>query len=85
MPPTLKRAAQRFGGEIVEERVFKDTGRRAHHRFRRLPRCSAQMAVFTQSAPDHDVVVVADESEVFGPYVPFRTWIAGARLPARPG
>ena len=32
------------------------------------------MAVFTQSAPDHHVVVVADESEVFGPYVPFHTW-----------
>ena len=25
--------------------------------------------------PDHDVVLVADESEVFGTYVPFRGWI----------
>ena len=34
------------------------------------------MPVFTQSAPEHDVVLVADESEVFGAYVPYRTWDA---------
>jgi ABC transporter substrate binding protein (PQQ-dependent alcohol dehydrogenase system) len=33
------------------------------------------MPVFTQDLADHDVVLVADESEVFGTYVPFRTWI----------
>jgi ABC transporter substrate binding protein (PQQ-dependent alcohol dehydrogenase system) len=32
------------------------------------------MPVFTQRAPDHDVLVVADESEVFGAYLPYRTW-----------
>ena len=32
------------------------------------------MPMLTQGAPAHDVVVVADEKEVFGPYLPFRTW-----------
>ncbi len=32
------------------------------------------MPVFTQGAPSYDVVVVADEKEVFGPYLPYRTW-----------
>ena len=33
-----------------------------------------QMPVFTQGAAEHDVLVVADESEVFGDYMPYRTW-----------
>jgi ABC transporter substrate binding protein (PQQ-dependent alcohol dehydrogenase system) len=32
------------------------------------------MPVFTQGAPDYDVLVVADEKEVFGPYLPYRIW-----------
>jgi ABC transporter substrate binding protein (PQQ-dependent alcohol dehydrogenase system) len=32
------------------------------------------MPVLTQEAPEHDVVVVADESDVFGEYLPYRTW-----------
>jgi ABC transporter substrate binding protein (PQQ-dependent alcohol dehydrogenase system) len=30
--------------------------------------------VFTQGAPSYDVLVVADEKEVFGPYLPYRIW-----------
>ena len=33
------------------------------------------MPVFTQSAPDYDVLVAADESEVFAGYLPYRTWV----------
>ena len=32
--------------------------------------------MFTQSAPDYDVLVAADESDVFAPYLPYRTWEA---------
>ena len=32
------------------------------------------MPVLTQGAPSYDVLVVADEKEVFGPYLPYRTW-----------
>ena len=35
-----------------------------------------QMPVFTQGLPDHDVLVAADESEVFAGYLPYRTWDA---------
>ncbi|MDQ0327601.1 ABC transporter substrate binding protein (PQQ-dependent alcohol dehydrogenase system) [Rhodopseudomonas julia] len=69
----VERAAKRFGAKIVEKRVFTDTGG-ARTTDSGLVQVDAQMAVFTQSAPDHDVVVVADESEIFGPYVPYHTW-----------
>src|SRR5260370_21617777 len=32
------------------------------------------MPVFTQRAPYCDVIVAADESEVFAGYLPYRTW-----------
>ena len=33
-----------------------------------------QMPVFTQQIPAYDVLVAADESEVFASYLPYRTW-----------
>ena len=70
----LRRAATRFGGEIVAEKLFEDTGT-ARRTDSGVVQIQRQMPVFTQDLPDHDVVLVADESEVFGTYVPFRTWI----------
>jgi ABC transporter substrate binding protein (PQQ-dependent alcohol dehydrogenase system) len=70
----LRRAAPRFGGVIVAEKEFKDTGT-ARRTDTGVVQIQKQMPVFTQDLPDHDVVLVADESEVFGTYVPFRTWI----------
>lgn len=69
----LRRAAKRFGGTIVEEREYKETpgARRSDTGHQQIQQ---QMPVFTQGAPSYDVVVVADEKEVFGPYLPFRTW-----------
>ena len=32
------------------------------------------MPLFLQGAPEHDVLVAADESEVFASYLPYRTW-----------
>ncbi len=70
----LRRAASRFGGEIVAEKLFADTGT-ARRTDSGVVQIQRQMPVFTQDLPDHDVVLVADESEVFGSYVPNRTWI----------
>ena len=70
----LRRAATRFGGEIVAEKEFTDTGT-ARRTDSGVVQIQRQMPVFTQDLPEHDVVLVADESEVFGTYVPFRTWI----------
>jgi len=71
----LRHAATRFGAKIVEERVFKDNGgaRRTDSGVAEIQR---QMPVVTQAAPDHDVLVAADESEVFAGYLPYRTWDA---------
>src|SRR5713101_1630132 len=69
----LRRAASRFGAKIVQERVFEDSGgaRRTDSGVTLIQR---QMPVFTQQAPAYDVLVAADESEVFAPYLPYRTW-----------
>jgi ABC transporter substrate binding protein (PQQ-dependent alcohol dehydrogenase system) len=69
----LKRSAKRFGAKIVEERVFEDTGgaRRTDSGIAQIQR---QMPSFTQGAPSYDVLVAADESEVFAAYLPYRTW-----------
>jgi ABC transporter substrate binding protein (PQQ-dependent alcohol dehydrogenase system) len=69
----IKRAATRFGAKIVQERVFEDTGgaRRTDSGVTLIQR---QMPVFTQSAPAYDVLVAADESEVFASYLPYRSW-----------
>jgi ABC transporter substrate binding protein (PQQ-dependent alcohol dehydrogenase system) len=70
-----RRAARKFGAKIVEERVFEDTGggRRSDSGSVQVQR---QMPVFTQKAPDYDVLVAADENEVFGGYLSYRTWDA---------
>jgi ABC transporter substrate binding protein (PQQ-dependent alcohol dehydrogenase system) len=69
----LRRAAARFGAKIVQERIFEDTGgaRRTDSGATLIQR---QMPVFTQQAPAYDVLVAADESEVFASYLPYRTW-----------
>lgn len=71
----LKRAALRFGGEIVEEREYSstDTSARTDSGHTQVQR---QIPVFTQNAPEHDFVLVADESQIFGQYIPYRTWDA---------
>jgi ABC transporter substrate binding protein (PQQ-dependent alcohol dehydrogenase system) len=69
----LRRAASRFGARIVQERAFEDTGgaRRTDSGVTQIQR---QMPVFTQQAPAYDILVAADESEVFASYLPYRTW-----------
>ena len=69
----LRRSAKRFGARIVLEKVFEDTGgaRRTDSGIAQIQR---QLPVFTQGAPAHDVVMAADESEVFASYLPYRTW-----------
>ena len=69
----LRRAATRFGAKIVEERVFKDTGG-ARRTDSGVVQIQQQMPVFTQERAAYDVLVAADESEVFAGYLPYRTW-----------
>jgi ABC transporter substrate binding protein (PQQ-dependent alcohol dehydrogenase system) len=69
----IKRAAARFGAEIVEERVYEfvEFARRTDSGHAQIQR---QMPVLTQDVPDYDVLVVADESDIFGEYLLYRTW-----------
>ncbi len=62
----VRRAAKRFGAEIVEEKRW--TG---EHDARRT--AQAEVPVFTQGKR-HDVLVVADEIGDFGDYLMYRTW-----------
>lgn len=75
MAAAYRRAATKFGARIVEERVFEDTGgaRRSDSGHVLVQR---QIPVFMQEARAHDVVIAADESQVFGVYLPYRTWDA---------
>ena len=69
----LKRAADKFGAEIVETReyTFEVGARRVESGHQQM---QTQMPLLTQRAPAHDVVVVADAEESFGDYLPYRTW-----------
>jgi ABC transporter substrate binding protein (PQQ-dependent alcohol dehydrogenase system) len=68
----MRRAAKRFAAKIVEERPFKyEVGsRRADGGHEQV---QEQIPALTRNAPAHDVLVVADESGLFGEYLPYRT------------
>lgn len=70
-----RRAAKRFGARIVKEIQYKDTGG-ARQTDSGIVQTQQQMPVFTQNLPDYDVLVTADENEVFAGYLPYRTWDA---------
>ncbi|MEQ1719169.1 MAG: ABC transporter substrate-binding protein [Hyphomicrobium sp.] len=69
----IRRAAKRFGAKIVEEREFKyePGSRRADGGFEQIQQ---QIPGFTQNVKEHDIVMVADEGQLFGDYIPYRTW-----------
>ncbi|HVG47590.1 MAG TPA: ABC transporter substrate-binding protein [Rubellimicrobium sp.] len=70
-----KASAEKFGGRIVEEREFEDRGG-ARVTDTGQAQVQGQIAVFTQDARRHDVVVAADASDVFAAYLPYQTWDA---------
>jgi len=64
---SLKRAAARFGGKVVDERVWTfDTDLRRT--------AQQELPLFTQ-AKAYDVVLVADEIGDVGEFVPYNTWL----------
>lgn len=69
----FRHAIRKFGAEVVDERVFVDTGgaRRTDTGHVLVQR---QIPTFTQEAEDHDVIVAADETDVFAAYLPFHLW-----------
>lgn len=71
----IRRTAKRFNHRIVGELEFKYQvgSRRADGGYEQIQQ---QIPSFLQKAPTHDLVVVADEGELFGDYFPYRTWDA---------
>lgn len=68
----LKRAAEKFGAQIVETREYEfDAGsRRVEGGHQQI---QTQMPNLTRVSRDYDVLIVADADEKFGDYLPFRT------------
>jgi ABC transporter substrate binding protein (PQQ-dependent alcohol dehydrogenase system) len=67
-----RRSAARFGARIVVERTIEDTGG-ARRTDTGIVQIQRQIPMLTQSTASHDVLVAADESEVFASYLPYRT------------
>jgi ABC transporter substrate binding protein (PQQ-dependent alcohol dehydrogenase system) len=68
-----RRSAKRFGAKIVQEKVSEDTGG-SRQSDSGVVQTQQQIPVLTQGAPDYDVLVAADENQVFAGYLPYRTW-----------
>ncbi|MDI5934486.1 ABC transporter substrate-binding protein [Halomonas kalidii] len=68
----LKAAAERYGHRVVEERMWPHDpmARRAEGGFHAIQR---EIPVFVQDLPEHDVLLIADETDYFGEYFPYQT------------
>jgi ABC transporter substrate binding protein (PQQ-dependent alcohol dehydrogenase system) len=70
----IKRAAARFGGKVVGERIYAlppgarnlDSGHQ---------QVQAQIPMETQEAPEHDVMWVINSDDDFGDYLMYRTYL----------
>ncbi|MGR4070058.1 ABC transporter substrate-binding protein [Billgrantia sp. C5P2] len=69
----LRAAAERYGHRIVVDRQWPHDplARRAEGGFHAIQR---EIPVFVQDLPEHDVLVIADETDYFGEYFPYQTW-----------
>ncbi|MFB9171753.1 ABC transporter substrate-binding protein [Roseibium salinum] len=72
---SYRASAAKFGASIVEEREFTDTGG-ARRTDTGIVQVQRQLPVFTQRAEEHDVVVAADEADIFAAYLPYHVWDA---------
>ena len=70
-----RRSAIKFGAKIVAEKMYEDIGG-ARRTDSGHVQVQAQVPVFTQDGGDYDVLVAADEADVFAEYLPYNTWEA---------
>ena len=70
----VKRAAERFGANIVDTREYKDLsgGRRDDIGVIPPGRRASLSGTALAAAPDYEIIVVADEGQQFGPFMPYR-------------
>ncbi len=63
----LKRSIKRFNIKLVAEKKWE-------HTFDARKTAQSDIAVFTQTSDDYDVMIVSDEQGLFGEYLEYRTW-----------
>ncbi|SDD19262.1 amino acid/amide ABC transporter substrate-binding protein, HAAT family [Ruegeria marina] len=64
----LRRSAAKFGLKITGEREWRfDADMRRN--------ASQEVPLFTQDLPEHDVLLIADETNDFGRYIAYNTWL----------
>ncbi len=63
----LRRSANRFGAKIVAAKSWT-------HTYDTRRTAESEVAVFTQGV-DYDILLLADEADMFGDYFPYRTWL----------
>ena len=70
----IKRAAGRFGATIVDVREYKDISGGRRDDVGTIPpgKQASSRARHFAADPDYQIIVVADEDQVFGPYMPYR-------------
>jgi ABC transporter substrate binding protein (PQQ-dependent alcohol dehydrogenase system) len=69
----VKRAASRFGANIVDAREYKDmSGGRRDDIGMIPPGKQASLDAAFAATPDYQIIIVADEDQQFGPFMPYR-------------
>jgi ABC transporter substrate binding protein (PQQ-dependent alcohol dehydrogenase system) len=69
----IRRAAQRFGANIVDQREYQDVSGGRRDDVGVIPPGKQASADNNFAAgPDYQVILVADEDQLFGPYMPYR-------------
>ena len=68
----IKRAAARFGATIVDEREYKDISGGKRDAMGNIPPAKASGGNAAHAAPDYQVIIVADEEQLWGPFLPYR-------------
>ena len=70
----VKRAAARFGGKVVGEKIY-DLPPGARNLDSGHQQVQSQIPMETQEAPDHDVMWVINSDDDFGDYLMYRTYL----------
>jgi ABC transporter substrate binding protein (PQQ-dependent alcohol dehydrogenase system) len=71
----IRRSAARYGAQVVAQRTYSYNpgSRRSDTGYQQI---QTQMPLATEVSGDYDVIFVADESDLFGDYLPYNTYAA---------
>jgi ABC transporter substrate binding protein (PQQ-dependent alcohol dehydrogenase system) len=71
----VRRSAARYGARVVAQKTYSYNpgSRRSDTGYQQI---QTQMPLATEVAADYDVIFVADESDLFGDYLPYNTYSA---------